>query len=57
MDKHDLEVEEEQSGFTFSREKWNERMVMPGLVIALGMEVVNPAHPTIVHQLGALIAQ
>lgn len=55
--KHDLEMEEKRNGFTFYSEKWNGRMAMLGFVIALGTEVINPAHPTIVQQLGALIGQ
>lgn len=55
--KHDLEIEEQRKGFTFHSEKWNGRAAMLGFLIALGTEVINPAHPTIVHQLSALIGQ
>lgn len=53
--KHDLEMEEKQD--RLYSEKWNGRMGMLGILIALGTEVINPVQPTIVHQLGALIGQ
>lgn len=41
-------------GFTPNAEVWNGRFAMIGFVLALGTQVLNPAHPTIVQQLAAL---
>mmetsp|Transcript_8545 Transcript_8545/g.12547 ORF Transcript_8545/g.12547 Transcript_8545/m.12547 type:complete len:99 (-) Transcript_8545:159-455(-) len=53
----DLKRDEKRNGWTFYSEAWNGRLAMLGLIIAIGTEQINPAHPTIVHQLGALIGQ
>lgn len=41
-------------GFTPNAEVWNGRFAMIGFVLALGTQVLNPAHPTIAQQLAAL---
>lgn len=44
-------------GFNAFNETLNGRAAMLGFVIALGTEILNPAHPTIVQQLSSLIGQ
>ncbi|GAB0497320.1 hypothetical protein MMPV_008652 [Pyropia vietnamensis] len=41
-------------GFTPNAEVWNGRFAMIGFVLALGTQVLNPAHPTIAQQVAAL---
>uniref|UniRef100_A0A7S3A2W6 High light inducible protein n=1 Tax=Rhodosorus marinus TaxID=101924 RepID=A0A7S3A2W6_9RHOD len=53
----DLKRDEKRSGWTFHSENWNGRIAMLGMIIAIGTEQINPAHPTIAQQLGALIGQ
>ncbi|KAJ8903529.1 hypothetical protein NDN08_004635 [Rhodosorus marinus] len=53
----DLKRDEKRKGWTFYSEAWNGRLAMLGLMIAIGTEQINPAHPTIIHQLGALVGQ
>mmetsp|Transcript_3556 Transcript_3556/g.5063 ORF Transcript_3556/g.5063 Transcript_3556/m.5063 type:complete len:99 (+) Transcript_3556:100-396(+) len=53
----DLKLDEKRNGWTFYSEAWNGRLAMLGMIIAIGTEQINPAHPTIIHQLGALIGQ
>mmetsp|Transcript_3557 Transcript_3557/g.5064 ORF Transcript_3557/g.5064 Transcript_3557/m.5064 type:complete len:99 (+) Transcript_3557:97-393(+) len=53
----DLKLDEKRNGWTFYSEAWNGRLAMLGMIIAIGTEQINPAHPTIIHQLGALVGQ
>mmetsp|Transcript_44383 Transcript_44383/g.172520 ORF Transcript_44383/g.172520 Transcript_44383/m.172520 type:complete len:97 (-) Transcript_44383:476-766(-) len=53
----DLKRDEKRSGWTFFSENWNGRIAMLGMIIAIGTEQINPAHPTIIQQLGALVGQ
>ncbi|KAJ8903524.1 hypothetical protein NDN08_004630 [Rhodosorus marinus] len=53
----DLKRDEKRSGWTFHSENWNGRIAMLGMIIAIGTEQINPAHPTIAQQIGALIGQ
>ncbi|KAJ8903526.1 hypothetical protein NDN08_004632 [Rhodosorus marinus] len=53
----DLKLDEKRNGWTFYSEAWNGRLAMLGIIIAIGTEQINPAHPTIIHQLGALVGQ
>mmetsp|Transcript_14556 Transcript_14556/g.21243 ORF Transcript_14556/g.21243 Transcript_14556/m.21243 type:complete len:97 (-) Transcript_14556:161-451(-) len=53
----DLKRDEKRSGWTFFSENWNGRLAMLGMIIAIGTEQINPAHPTIIQQLGALVGQ
>lgn len=41
-------------GFNPFNETLNGRLAMLGFVIALGTEIINPAHPTIVQQVTSL---
>jgi hypothetical protein len=41
-------------GFTLFSEKLNGRMAMLGFVAALGAEILSPAHPTVVEQVGSI---
>eukprot|EP00188_Purpureofilum_apyrenoidigerum_P002274 Plantae.Rhodophyta-Purpureofilum_apyrenoidigerum.ctg23936.p3 GENE.Plantae.Rhodophyta-Purpureofilum_apyrenoidigerum.ctg23936~~Plantae.Rhodophyta-Purpureofilum_apyrenoidigerum.ctg23936.p3 ORF type:complete len:100 (+),score=23.79 Plantae.Rhodophyta-Purpureofilum_apyrenoidigerum.ctg23936:540-839(+) len=51
----DIKLEEKRQGFTWWSETWNGRFAMLGFVIAVGTEIINKDHPTIVQQLSALI--
>mmetsp|Transcript_9978 Transcript_9978/g.14427 ORF Transcript_9978/g.14427 Transcript_9978/m.14427 type:complete len:97 (-) Transcript_9978:172-462(-) len=53
----DLKRDEKRSGWTFFSENWNGRLAMLGMIIAIGTEQINPTHPTIIQQLGALVGQ
>mmetsp|Transcript_12399 Transcript_12399/g.37839 ORF Transcript_12399/g.37839 Transcript_12399/m.37839 type:complete len:104 (+) Transcript_12399:374-685(+) len=53
----DMKLEEKRQGFTWWSETWNGRMAMLGFVIAVGTEIINPTHPTIVQQVSALFGQ
>jgi len=41
-------------GWTPYAEVWNGRFAMIGFVLALGTQILNPAHPTIAQQVAAL---
>mmetsp|Transcript_9759 Transcript_9759/g.14207 ORF Transcript_9759/g.14207 Transcript_9759/m.14207 type:complete len:99 (+) Transcript_9759:236-532(+) len=53
----DLKLDEKRRGWTFHSENWNGRIAMLGMIVAIGTEQINPAHPTIAQQIGALIGQ
>ena len=55
--RRDMELEEVRRGFTFHSENWNGRAAMLGFMIMLATEVINPAHPTIIQQIGGLFLQ